>query len=524
MSTARLFPGVFIDEIPSGVQTITGVPTAIAAFVGRTQMGPVNDPVIVNSFGDFQRNFGGLDARSSVGYAVRDFFQNGGGQAVIVRLFNPAAAPGAAITFTNGANSLVLHAANPGTWANGLTVLLDANVSSEIPPQLGLPDASSVFNLTITLGSVTETIRNLTLIESPRRFDRVLADESLYVRGTFPSTVTNAGDLIPATPPPNVPAGSALATVSGAVDTAALTPTDYISDPTTKTGVQALENTDLFNILCIPPDTRADTWGDTATTVFSQALAYCVTRRAMLLIDPPATMTVAGLPAYLTSLNLGGTNARNAALYFPRLIESDPLRDNKPDRFVPCGAVAGLMARTDGQRGVFKAPAGVDAGFVGIQGLAITLTDQENGQINPIGVNALRTFPVIGSVIWGARTLRGSDQLGDDYKYVPVRRLALFIEESLIRGTRFAVFEPNADPLWAQIRLAVGAFMNDLFRQGAFQGKTARDAYLVKCDSETTNQNDINSGVVNILVAFAPVKPAEFVVIQIQQLAGQVAA
>jgi hypothetical protein len=150
------------------VQTITGVPTAIAAFVGRTPMGPVNQPVIVNSFGDFQRNFGGLDARSSVGYAVRDFFQNGGGQAVIVRLFNPATAVGAAITFTNGASSLVLRAANPGTWANGLTVLLDVNVSSEIPPQLGLPDASSVFNLTVTFGSVTETIRNLTLIESPR--------------------------------------------------------------------------------------------------------------------------------------------------------------------------------------------------------------------------------------------------------------------------------------------------------------------------------------------------------------------
>src|SRR5262249_28375211 len=156
----------------------------------------------------------------------------------------------------------------------------DANVSSEIPPQLGLADTSSIFNLTITLGSVTETIRNLTLIESPRRFDRVLADESLFVRGTFPSVVTDAGDLIPATPPTGVPAGSALAVVSGAVDTGALQPADYISDPTTKTGVQALENTDLFNILCIPPDTRTDTWGDTVPAVFSQALQYCVTRRA----------------------------------------------------------------------------------------------------------------------------------------------------------------------------------------------------------------------------------------------------
>jgi phage tail sheath protein FI len=170
-----------------------------------------------------------------------------------------------------------------------------------------------------------------------------------------------------------------------------------------------------------------------------------------------------------------------------------------------------------------EAPAGLD-GANGVPGLAVNLTDAENGMLNPLGINCLRSFPVTGRVVWGARTLRGADQIADEYKYVPVRRLALYIEESLYRGTQWVVFEPNDEPLWAQIRLNVGAFMQTLFRQGAFQGKTPREAYLVKCDRETTTQNDINLGVVNVLVGFAPLKPAEFVVIRIQQLAGQVTA
>jgi phage tail sheath protein FI len=181
-----------------------------------------------------------------------------------------------------------------------------------------------------------------------------------------------------------------------------------------------------------------------------------------------------------------------------------------------------VMAQTDSTRGVWKSPAGIDAGLNGVQGLQVNLTDEENGLLNPLGINCLRTFPVTGRVIWGARTLRGADQLADEYKYLAVRRTALFIEESLFRGTKWVVFEPNDEPLWAQIRLNVGAFMHNLFRQGAFQGRTPREAYLVKCDKETTTQNDINLGVVNILVGFAPLKPAEFVIIKLQQLAGQV--
>jgi len=207
----------------------------------------------------------------------------------------------------------------------------------------------------------------------------------------------------------------------------------------------------------------------------------------------------------------------HAAVFYPNLIY-------KSDGFMKsigsAGAVAGLMARTDGSRGVWKAPAGIGAGLSSVSGLEVELTDAENGVLNKKGVNCIRVFPN-GIVNWGARTLDGDDDFGSEWKYISVRRLALMIEESLFRGTKWVVFEGNDEPLWAQIRMNLGAYMNSLFRQGAFQGSSPKEAYYVKCDRETTTQNDINQGIVNIEVGFAPLKPAEFVVIKIQQISGE---
>jgi phage tail sheath protein FI len=183
--------------------------------------------------------------------------------------------------------------------------------------------------------------------------------------------------------------------------------------------------------------------------------------------------------------------------------------------------MAGLYARTDSARGVWKAPAGTEATLRGVVELETKLTDAQNGTLNPLAINCFRNFPVYGNLAWGARTLDGSDQVGSEWKYIPVRRLALFLEESLFRGTKWVVFEPNDEPLWAKIRMNLGAFMMGLFRQGAFQGSTPKEAYFIKCDKETTNQNDRNLGIVNIEVGFAPLKPAEFVIIKIQQIAGE---
>lgn len=284
-----------------------------------------------------------------------------------------------------------------------------------------------------------------------------------------------------------------------------------------KQGLYALRKADLFNILCIPPHTLN---GNIEFDLIASAAAYCEHRRAMLLVDPPSEWKDKDkAKAGVADL---GTNSKNAALFFPRLRQPNPLRDNQIEDFAPCGAVAGVFARTDTQRGVWKAPAGTDATLVGVPQLSVPLTDNENGELNPLGINCLRTMPAAGRVIWGARTLQGDDRLASEWKYIPIRRLALFIEESLYRGTQWVVFEPNDEPLWGQIRLNVGAFMHNLFRKGAFQGSTPRDAYFVKCDRETTPQVDVDSGIVNIVVGFAPLKPAEFVVIKLQQMAGQI--
>jgi uncharacterized protein len=530
MPVAVSFPGVYIEELPSGVRTITGVATSVTAFIGRTAMG-TDEPTTINSLGDFERRFGGLDPAYSLSYSVRDFFQNGGAQAVIVRLYKKKSGEGvndfAKISLTN----LDLLAASRGSWANALRVRIDDKVSADIATRYGLLP-TDLFNLTVRHSGTgaMETFLNVTVKESPRRVDRVLANESamLRVATAMPGTlVPPKHDDTPAdgkTIWTDDNTSSPVKTADMASDSDPLDLATYQGSDADKTGIFALRKTDMFNLLCIPPDTRE---GDTPKAVYSAALDFCVQRRAMLVVDAPAAWKsandiVKNNNQALTDLALTGERARNAALFFPRLFEPDPKRDGQLDTFAPSGAIAGLMARTDTNRGVWKAPAGVDAAISGAQGLSVSLTNEENGQLNPLGVNCLRVFPIIGSVAWGARTMRGADLLADEYKYIPVRRTALYIEESLYRGLQWVVFEPNDEPLWAQIRLNAGAFMHNLFRQGAFQGSSPRDAYFVKCDKETTTQNDINLGIVNVVVGFAPLKPAEFVIIKLQQMAGQI--
>jgi phage tail sheath protein FI len=299
-----------------------------------------------------------------------------------------------------------------------------------------------------------------------------------------------------------------------------------IGDPVLKTGMNALQNVDLFNLLCIPATSRFPAGDDAhAFQVASAAISMCERRRAFYFVDAPqgavgANDTPTAIMAWLDAHS--SLRSRNAALYFPRVDIVDPLNGFRLRPTAVSGIIAGLCARTDATRGVWKAPAGTDASLNGVQQLEYALTDAEIGVLNPLAINALRVLPVYGPVSWGARTLAGADQMADDYKQNSVRRLALYMEESLFRGTQWVVFEPNDEPLWSQIRLNVGAFMQDLFLKGAFQGTTPQQAYFVKCDSETTTQNDINNGIVNIAVGFAPLKPAEFVIIQIQQMAGQV--
>jgi hypothetical protein len=300
-----------------------------------------------------------------------------------------------------------------------------------------------------------------------------------------------------------------------------------IGDQLAFTGIYALLKVDLFNLLSIPDATRPAAGNPGAldpnvdpNSIYGAAITLCEQSRAMLLIDPPPPVRDVASAVDWKTVQLA-VHSPNGAAYFPRLRLPDPAKSFQLRTFAPSGVVAGLYSRIDGTRGVWKAPAGTEATLTGVRGAVYKLNDPENGVLNPLGLNCFRIFPIYGAVAWGARTLVGSDADASQWKYVPVRRLALYIEESLYRGTKWAVFEPNDEPLWAQLRLNIGAFMHNLFQQGAFQGSSPSTAYLVKCDKDTTTQNDIDNGVVNILVGFAPLKPAEFVVIQIQQLAGQ---
>jgi phage tail sheath protein FI len=520
MPVAPTYPGVYVEELPSGVRTITGVATSITAFIGFAPKGLTNEPVRIQNFGSYERLFGGLNRASTMSYAVQQFFLNGGSDAIIVRLSNQGDDQADSATSAEymlpreEPQELVLTAASEGQWGNNLQISVDYDTAT--------PDKT--FNLKVDVVEngqklSGEVIRNISMDPLDSRFiAEVLATQSSLVRiNQMPDGLTrpdqtkdNANQSQPITAP----------STKGSDGKAPTDDSLYIGDKNKKTGLYALEKADLFNLLCMPPATRD---GDISNSTWTAAAKYCLERRAFLLIDPPTAWSsqanaVAGADAIR---NAAGSAKSNAAVFFPRVKLADPLKENRMDTFAPCGIMAGVFSRTDADRGVWKAPAGTEASLNGVQGLAVSLTNGENGLLNPLGVNCLRNFPVYGNVAWGARTLDGDDRLASEWKYVPVRRLALFLEESLYRGTQWVVFEPNDEPLWAQIRLNIGSFMNNLFKQGAFQGSSPKEAYFVKCDKETTTQNDINLGIVNIIVGYAPLKPAEFVILKFQQIAGQ---
>ena len=373
--------------------SIRGVATSIAAFVGWTQEGPVGAAQLILSWSEFTQAFGGLDGRSFLGYAVSQYFANGGSQAYVIRV--PSAQDGTAL----------------------------------------IPAASSN--------------------SSPGAFETAIRP------------------------------GSAV-------------------------GVDLLENVDIFNMLCVP--------GEANPATLQSLASFCGDHRAMLIADCDQDSTFQSASSGPPTLQ---SSQANAAYYFPWIVAPDPLRNNLPGVFPPCGFAAGIWARTDGNRGVWTEPAGLDAGLVGASGVSVTLSDREIGVLNPLGVNCIRELRGIGTVLWGGRTLAGNDQAGSEWKFISVRRLALFIEESLDRGLKWTVFEPNDESLWSKVRLTVGAFLEGLFRQGAFQGQTSQEAFFVKCGRDTMTQNDIDQGNLVVVIGIAPITPAEFVILRIGQFAGQ---
>ena len=422
--------------------------------------------------------------------------------------------PGVVSAAATAGGSLTLFASSPGVWGNSLRV--------SVTPQPSNPSRFSVLVqqvITSTGQTVTlESFVNMSVLPTDQSYVvTVINNDSSYV--TFTNPLSGA-----VVAPTAAPAAATQVPFTGGADGTVLNPMDgnfeaaLFPPANPNGGVHLLDRVTIFNLLCVP--------GETDAPKISQLQGYCVQKRAFMIVDSPQNTTIAKMiqsgpvgstPGSITDQSVAG----NSALYFPWIQAPDPLASNRSRLFPPCGFVAGIYAATDGARGVWKAPAGIQAAFIGNSGLQFVMTDLENGGLNPQAVNCNREFKVYGDVVWGARTLAGNDQAGSQWKYVPIRRLALFLESSLYDGTQWVVFEPNDTTLWGQIRMNVGTFMQGLFLQGAFAGTTPAQAYFVKCDVENNPPSSVALGVVNILVGFAPLYPAEFVVIQIQQIVAQ---
>lgn len=634
MPVQTTYPGVYIEERPSGVHTIAGVSTSVTAFVGAAASGPVDTPVRIFSFADYVRAFGApLDEARPMGHAVQLFFVNGGSEAVVIRAVGAnAAAAEVTLDDDESTDVLTIAARGKGAWANrtagaGLDLVVDREASAN-------PD--DLFNLVVSHWTVDprtnasvktaeESYANLSMAPASPRYVLDVVGASKLVEPSLPGPLTPGDPGFSASAaaiadPTTLPDGARnlrvaidfgppidIALFAGEAGEIDRTPSDIateVQDRLQDAGLAAIaaidsgllriesESTDLDSAVRVTPGATGDVtgvlqlgraWGGTEVSAAAErrpadvaagaaagrlaggsdgdpvepsdivptdqsgglyalgslrfprfnllslpgltsadvasvgaAISYCREERAFMIVDSPATAD----PPELGSLTALG---EHAGIYYPRLslVEPRPGGATRTLNLPASGAVAGVMARIDAARGIWKAPAGLEAGIAGVGDLTQPTDDNVSGQLNPIGINVLRVFSGAGMVVWGARTLRGDDSLSSEFKYIPVRRLTDYIASSLYIGTGFAVFEPNDPDLWAQLRLAVGTFMRRLFQQGAFQQSPKRaesDSFFVVCDETVNPQAEIDLGRVNVVVGFAPLKPAEFVVITITQI------
>jgi uncharacterized protein len=652
------YPGVYVEEVSSGVHPIAAASTSTAAFIGVAEQGNVAEAIKVYSFAEFQQRYGGFLPGQYLAHAVYQFFNNGGSQCYVVRVGGPGAAAANIVVNDLGAvaqPSLTITASSPGAWGNRLQVVVDSASNDPATTAGSNADylAGNYFKLKVYLegdGAPRETFDNLSMVPGSPTYveDIVAASHYLSIRVNAASTNagpgTSRGNGAPTVPLPpdrtrlsinvngdgfqeidlssavgggagqvadlataahvasaiaycvtrlhNLRASTTLAPFTGflcAVDSGALLLTSgargatssvvvapaldrahdasgllklgalqggtekqgaattrppkntnavpfylvgdaaiagavvsvnpgsdgsgVVNDQSYIDALKLLDSKDDVSLLAIP--------GIGSPVVVGSAMNYCERRSLsdcffigdMGLVDDTPTEAQSFAAAVSPKNSYG-------AVYMPWLLMPDPTgMTAEPLKVPPSGFVAGVYAKTDGQRGVWKAPAGTTAGIGGASGLVVSLTDVEQGNLNPRNINVIRQFAAAGIVPWGARTLTADAE----WNYVPVRRMAIFLRVSVYRGIQWAVFEPNDDELWSALRLNINAFMMSLYRNGAFQGSSPAQAFFVKCDSETTTQADIDNGIVNVLVGFAPLKPAEFVVVKISQKAGSTA-
>ncbi len=494
-----LAPGVYVQEVPSGIRSIEGVSTSITAFVGRCQRGPLDTPVSVRSFHEFENSFGGFWKHSELPYAASDFFENGGKEALVVRIANGATTVRFSLPSSRSKEPpLLLESANPGAWGKQLVIS-----SSEAPHN------GSLFSLTVYDPSTkqSETFDKLSCRPKSKYFiPKVLNRSSNLIRVVRENRKWQIPNSRPA------PQSKASVVSGFGTDGRSLVADNFSHNrhKRRRTGLYALKKADIVNLLYIPPY-KSD--GSIEPTLVTDAASFCEQNQVFLILDPPpAWNDVQSAAAQSQAL---ATSSKNAAVFFPRIQKLDPLDPPNSRDAAPGGSIAGIFARIDTTRGVWKAPAGVKVN--GATGLALDVSSADQNLLNPQAINCVRRFPNRGILLWGARTLQGRDSTPSDWRYIPIRRLALHIESSLIRGTQWAVFEPNDANLWSSIRSSVSNFLHQLWREGAFPGATANESFFVRCDRSTMTQADLDSGRLVIQVGFAPLKPAEFIMLQLSQ-------
>lgn len=492
MMTPCSSPDVDIEGMRPRSRGIVGIDSSVTAFVGRTRRGPVDQPVSVASFGEFERVFGRLWSKSQLGYSIREYFDQGGFRAVVVRVHRSDPADLATIRLGTVPRQITLEALSPGSWGQRLTATIAAS-----------PGRAGLLDLTVADGAsgVRESFQHVSLRpRSRRRLDTVLDRSTLVrVRGALPE---------------EMPRGLPLTSEAlGGNDGGRLGSGDYTAGPGMRQkgrGVYSLSRVDPIGLIVVPPYSRRGL----PRRVVADTIAYAEERGSVMLLDPLRAWDTAEKAAAGVAARMYPTSP-NAALYFPSIVRTDPAYGGRIAEFPPSGAIAGVIARTDRSRGVWKSAAGVEATLNGIAGLSVALSSQDINSLNQLGVNCLRTLPPSRHVVWGARTRSGTEVSASQWTYLAVRRTALFLEHSIERGTRWTAFEPNNETSWSVVRSTVGEFLHTLYRQGAFPGATPEESYFVKCGATTMTQDDLDQGVVNIVVGFAPLKPAEFVVIRI---------
>jgi phage tail sheath protein FI len=520
-----LHPGVYVSEVPSGPRAIEGAPTSTAIFVGETERGPLG-PTKITSRTDYERTFGGYyrsrgaaspaeePTRVLTTYAIDGFYLNGGTTAYILR-----ACDGATPTAASRAG---IEASSPGIWGNSLAVaFLSSSGTDASRFQIAVvyepPDGSP--------RRLVETWDRLSTDPEDENYVVDILQRSLYIRWDASVPVARpTPDTFGSSPP------SESDIVIGAVDLAGGTGGAGTLS-TAQYGqllASALAGVDDAALLVAACDALLDE-SDEATynQLVDQFIDFAENRPRQDLFfvgDLPSQRDTASATD-ATNATVAAKDARSsstfAGLFWPHVVVGDVagVGRNPMITLPPAGYVAGLFARNDGRRGVWKAPAGTEATLSATIALEWELNDLHSDELNPVGVNALRPIPGAGRVVWGTRTMVP----GSEWRYVPVRRTAIFLRTSIYNGIQWAVFEPNDEPLWASLRTSIGSFLNIQFRNGAFAGRTTDEAYLVKVDSETTTPIDQAAGIVNILVAFAPLRPAEFVVVKLSQKAQPVA-